>query len=223
MESIHTHFIRIQEQITQAEKESSRPPHAVRLMAASKQQPIDIIEEAINAGMNLFGENKVQEAQAKWPALKEKHPHIQCHLIGHLQSNKCDEAVALFDCIHSLDSIKLAECLKKSMTKQNKEVPCFIQVNIGEEPQKDGVLPAELPALMQACQALALPIIGLMCIPPENEHPDLYFALLKKLADRYQLNQLSMGMSHDFNTAIRFGATIIRVGTALFGKRETLV
>ena len=142
MESIHTHFIRIQEQITQAEKESSRPPHAVRLMAASKQQPIDIIEEAINAGMNLFGENKVQEAQAKWPALKEKHPHIQCHLIGHLQSNKCDEAVALFDCIHSLDSIKLAECLKKSMTKQNKEVPCFIQVNIGEEPQKD---PCVLP------------------------------------------------------------------------------
>jgi pyridoxal phosphate enzyme (YggS family) len=191
----------------------------VNLVAVSKLQPEDRVRAALESGHRLFGENRVQEAEERWTALKKEYPDIRLHLIGHLQTNKAKDAVALFDCIETVDSGKLAAALAAEMKKQNRSLPCFIQVNTGEEPQKGGVIPSGLPALLDECKKLNLEITGLMCIPPENEPPALHFALLKKLAARHALKDLSLGMSADFEKAIPLGATYVRVGTALFGAR----
>ena len=167
----------------------------------------------------MFGENRVQEAEEKWPALRADYPDAELHLIGQLQSNKAGEAVALFDCIHSLDRPSLVSALGKAMREQGKTVPCFVQVNIGEEEQKGGCAIADIPALLDAAKAEGIPVIGLMCLPPADVEPAPYFALLAELAARNGLSQLSMGMSDDFGTAIMLGATHVRVGTALFGPR----
>jgi PLP dependent protein len=173
----------------------------------------------ILAGQRVFGENRVQEAQAKWPALRGAHAGIDLHLIGQLQSNKADEAVALFDCIHSLDRPSLVAALARAMAKAGRQVPCFIQVNIGAEPQKGGCAIAELPALLAEARAADVPVVGLMCVPPAEIEPAPFFALLDKLAADHGLAGRSMGMSGDFETAIQLGATHVRVGSALFGMR----
>ncbi|MFZ4124852.1 MAG: YggS family pyridoxal phosphate-dependent enzyme [Rickettsiales bacterium] len=191
-----------------------------RLIAVSKTHPAERIEDAIELGVTDFGENKVQEAQGKYPALKIKHPHIRLHLIGPLQSNKAKEAVALFDVIHTIDRPKIADVVSAEIKKQARDIACLIQVNIAQEVQKAGVAPRDLAALLSYCQTIGLPISGLMCIPPEGENPAPYFALMYKLKQEHQLAELSMGMSGDYETALRFGATMIRVGTALFGERN---
>lgn len=196
-----------------------REARDVTLIAVSKTHGPEEIEPLLEAGQRVFGENRVQEAQAKWPALKEQWPDVQLHLIGQLQSNKADEAVALFDAIHSVDRPSLVAALGKAMEKAGKRPDCFLQVNIGQEEQKGGCPPAELPALIEAAEAAGLPVAGLMCIPPADVEPAPYFALLAKLARRHGLAGLSMGMSGDFETAVTIGATHVRVGTALFGAR----
>ena len=203
--------------IAKAAKLAGRGPDELTLVAVSKTHPPEAIEALIAAGQRDFGENRVQEAAAKWPALRERHPHARLHLIGRLQSNKADEAVALFDAIHSLDRPSLAAALDKAMAGSGRRPDCFVQVNIGDEPQKGGCAVAELPALLE--QARALPVKGLMCIPPADVEPAPYFALLAKLARRHGVAGLSMGMSADFETAVMAGATHVRVGTALFGPR----
>lgn len=190
------------------------------LVAISKTQPAERIAPLIAAGQRVFGENRVQEAQAKWPALLEAHPDIELHLVGQLQSNKAEDAVQLFDCVHSLDRPSLAIALAKAMDKAGKRVPCFIQVNIGEEEQKGGCTIADLPALIAEARGADLPVIGLMCVPPFGIEPAPFFALLAKLAGDNGLAELSMGMSEDFETAIMLGATHVRVGSALFGSRS---
>lgn len=190
------------------------------LIAASKSQPVEVLEAAITLGITNFGENRVQEAAEKWPALKARYPAVRLHLIGPLQSNKAAEAVALFDVIHTVDREKIADALAEEAAKQGRALAYFIQVNIGEEPQKHGVLPRDLEALLQHCRDTArLPVSGLMAVPPADANPAPYFALLAKLAKRHDLPHLSMGMSNDFETALRLGATHIRVGTAIFGAR----
>lgn len=191
-----------------------------RLVAASKTQSADVLAEAIALGVTDFGENKVQEAQAKWPALKAEHPNVVLHLIGPLQSNKAAEAVALFDVIQTIDREKIAHAVATEMQRQRRAIRCFIQVNTGEEEQKGGVNPAGLPALLTTCRDAGLPIAGLMCIPPAGHNPAPHFALLNKLAREHQLTELSMGMSDDYADAIRLGATHVRIGTRLFGARQ---
>ena len=210
---------KIRAEMAQACKMARREEDAVSLIAVSKTRSADEIRTLLEAGHRLFGENRVQEAASKWPELRAAYPDIELHLIGQLQSNKAEEAVALFDCIHSLDRMSLLTALSKAMAKAGKPVPCFIQVNIGEEEQKGGCAIAELPELLAAAKAEAIKVIGLMCIPPADVEPAPYFALLAELAARHGLSQLSMGMSDDFPTAIMLGATHIRVGTALFGPR----
>lgn len=205
--------------IAAACKIARREMSSVELIAVSKTRTADEIRPLLDAGHRLFGENRVQEAEDKWPALRADYPSVELHLIGQLQSNKAAEAVALFDCIHSLDRMSLLTALGKAMRDAGKAVPCFVQVNIGEEPQKGGCAIAELPLLLEAAEAKNIPIMGLMCLPPANVEPAPYFALLAELAARYGLDQLSMGMSDDFETAIMLGATHVRVGTALFGPR----
>ena len=193
-----------------------------RILAATKQQSQAAIIEAIHAGIMHFGENRVQEAQSKWPAIKEAHPDVTLQMIGNLQSNKVEAAIQLFDEIITVDRESVAKALRKAMDHQGKEIPLMIQVNIGQEEQKSGVLPAEADALIEYCRNdLQLPIVGLMCVPPQGHYPAPYFALLKILAKRHGLARLSMGMSGDFETAIRMGATEIRLGTILFGQRES--
>lgn len=199
---------------------AGRPASSVSLVAASKGQSLDSIWEVLDQGHRLFGENRVQEAERRWPPLRAKYPGIKIHCIGHLQTNKVREAVQIFDVIHTLDSVRLADALHDEMEKQGRKLPCFIQVNTGEEPQKGGVTPKELDSLFRHCRDTHLPVEGLMCIPPHHEIPDMHFALLHKLAQGLGVKQLSMGMSADFETAIRYGATHVRVGTALFGIRE---
>uniref|UniRef100_UPI0025FD1F12 YggS family pyridoxal phosphate-dependent enzyme n=1 Tax=Novosphingobium sp. UBA1939 TaxID=1946982 RepID=UPI0025FD1F12 len=167
----------------------------------------------------VFGENRVQEAQAKWPALREAHPAIALHLVGQLQSNKAEDAVRLFDCIHSLDRPSLVSALARAMDKVGRRLPCFVQVNIGEEEQKGGCAIADLPALLTEARTADLPLAGLMCVPPAGIEPAPFFALLDKLADDHGLSGRSMGMSDDFETAILLGATHVRIGSALFGAR----
>lgn len=197
--------------------EGARP---AQLIAVSKTFDAQAIEPVIEAGQRHFGENRVQEAMGKWPSLKAQHPDIVLHLIGPLQTNKAKEAVALFDVIHSLDRDKLAGALKKEMDRQDRHLPCFVQVNIGLEEQKTGIAPAETAAFVSRCQTEhGLNVIGLMCIPPVDEAAGPYFAQLAQLAGNIGLEQLSMGMSADFETAILMGATHIRVGSALFGSR----
>jgi len=210
----------VREKIARAAALAGRAPGDVTLIAVSKTQPVEAIEAVIAQGQRDFGENRVQEAQAKWPALRERHPGVRLHLIGQLQSNKADEAVALFDSIHSVDRESLVAALAKAMAKAGRRPDCFVQVNIGDEVQKGGCPVAELPALLEQCTRAALPVVGLMCIPPEGVEGSPYFALLAKLARRHGLSGLSMGMSADYENAIMCGATHVRVGTALFGERR---
>lgn len=200
-------------------KPARREPADITLIAVSKTHPAERIEPLIAAGQRVFGENRVQEAQAKWPALRAAYPDLELHLIGQLQSNKAEEAVALFDCIHALDRPSLLTALAKAMAKLGKPVPCFVQVNIGDEPQKGGCALADLPAFLEAVRASGIPLAGLMCIPPADIEPAPFFALLAKLAADHGLTGLSMGMSGDYETAVMLGATHVRVGSALFGAR----
>ena len=213
----------IRTRISAAAKLARRPADDVHLIAVSKTRSVEDIEPLILDGQMLFGENRVQEAASKWPALKERHPGVELHLIGQLQSNKAEEAVALFDVIHSVDRLSLVTALGKAMQKLERAVPCFIQVNIGAEEQKGGCSVAELPDLLKAAREAEIPVAGLMCIPPADVEAAPFFALLAELAARHNLPQLSMGMSDDFETAIMLGATHIRVGTALFGTRSSFV
>jgi pyridoxal phosphate enzyme (YggS family) len=213
----------IRTRINAAAKLARRPGADIHLIAVSKTRSGEDIAPLILEGQMLFGENRVQEAATKWPALKERHPEVELHLIGQLQSNKAEEAVALFDMIHSVDRLSLVTALGKAMQKLGRAVPCFIQVNIGAEEQKGGCAVAELPDLLKAAQDAGVPVAGLMCIPPAELEPAPFFALLAELSARHGLAQLSMGMSDDFETAIMLGATYVRVGTALFGARPSVV
>jgi pyridoxal phosphate enzyme (YggS family) len=209
------------ERIARAAKACGRDPAEVSLTAVSKMQPWERIAPVLAAGQRVFGENRVQEAKAKWPPLKARYPDIALHLVGSLQSNKAREAVQLFDAIHSVDRPKIARAVAEEMAKQGRRLELFVQVNTGEEPQKAGVAPREAKDLVRLCRdELRLPIIGLMCIPPADEEPALHFALLAKLAAECGLTELSMGMSADFETAIQFDATYVRVGSAIFGARD---
>lgn len=204
-----------------AEAAPGGPVPEPQLVAVSKTHGPAMIEAAIAAGQRVFGENRVQEAMAKWPALKATYPDIVLHLIGPLQTNKVPEAVALFDVIETVDREKLARKLAAEMDKTGRHLSCFIQVNTGEEPQKAGVGPAEADAFIAKCRdEYKLPVKGLMCIPPVNEDPAPHFALLGAIAKRNGLEILSMGMSGDYEIAVTFGATHVRVGTAIFGQRE---
>ncbi len=209
----------IRARIAAAARIAGRRPDDITLIAVSKTQPVSRIAPLIAAGQRVFGENRVQEAAEKWPALRRAHPGLALHLIGQLQSNKADEAVALFDCIHSLDRPSLVAALGKAMAKAVRQVPCFVQVNIGAEEQKGGCAIADLPALLAQVRAAEIPIAGLMCVPPAGIEPTPFFALTAKLADDNGLGGLSMGMSEDFELAIMQGATHVRVGSALFGAR----
>jgi hypothetical protein len=207
-------------EIARACKDAGRDPATVRLVAVSKTFPAEAIEPVIAAGQRVFGENRVQEAKAKWPPLMELHPGIQLHLIGPLQSNKAKEAVALCEAIHSVDRESLCDALAKEIDKQAKAPTLFVQVNTGAEPQKAGVLPEATDAFLETCRdRYGLTISGLMCIPPVDEAPAPHFALLAKIARRNGLELLSMGMSADFASAIAMGATHVRVGSAIFGGR----
>jgi PLP dependent protein len=210
----------IRQHIAAAARAAGRDPASVTLVAVSKTHGDDRVREFLDAGQRVFGENRVQEAEGKFPALKAAYPDLKLHLIGPLQTNKAREAVALFDVIQSVDRERLAATLAKEMTRTGRRPDCYIQVNTGEEPQKAGVLPAELDDFVATCRDThRLPITGLMCIPPVDEEPALHFALLAKMAARNGLAAISMGMSADYETAIRLGATHVRVGTALFGSR----
>jgi pyridoxal phosphate enzyme (YggS family) len=207
----------VRARIAKAAALAGRAPGAVTLIAVSKTQPPERIEALIEAGQRDFGENRVQEAQTKWPALLARHPGVRLHLIGQLQSNKAAEAVRLFDAIHSVDRPSLVAALVKAIAESGRRPDCFAQVNVGDEPQKGGCAVAELPGLLERAQAL--PLAGLMCLPPEGVEPAPYFALLATLARRHGVAGLSMGMSADYETAVMTGATHVRVGTALFGPR----
>jgi PLP dependent protein len=206
--------------IEAATRAAGRPAGSVALVAVSKTHPVAMVREALAAGHRLFGENRVQEAEAKYPALRESFPDLVLHLIGPLQTNKVRDAVQLFDVIETVDRPRLAEALAREMARTGRRLPCLIEVNTGEEPQKSGVLPEAADAFVGECRdRLGLQITGLMCVPPVDEEPAPHFALLREIARRTGLEMLSMGMSADFETAIRFGATHVRVGTAIFGAR----
>ena len=213
----------VKAEIAAACAQAGRNPAEVALVAVSKTHDIEHIRPALQAGQRVFGENRVQEAEAKWPALRGEFKDVQLHLIGPLQSNKIKPALHTFDVIESVDREKLARALAKEMAAQNRHVPVFIQVNTGLEPQKAGIAPQDVAAFVALCRGeLGLDVKGLMCIPPVDEEPALHFALLAKLAAENGLGALSMGMSHDFATAIALGATHVRVGTAIFGQRPAL-
>ena len=223
-EGTPTGLDRVRAEIARACRDAGRDPGEVTLVAVSKTHGAEAIEPVIAAGQRVFGENRVQEAKAKWPPLLERHPGIALHLIGPLQSNKAKEAVALFDAIHSVDREKIAVTLAEEIARAglagDARPRLFVQVNTGEEAQKAGVAPRQAVAFVERCRdVLDLPVVGLMCIPPADEPPGPHFALLQKLAGDAGLAQLSMGMSADFETAIQFGATHVRVGSALFGGR----
>ncbi len=200
-------------------KIARREREDVTLIAVSKTHPAETITPLLEAGHRVFGENRVQEAQGKWPALREAWPDVELHLIGQLQSNKAEDAVELFDAIHSLDRASLLKALAKAMDKVGKRVPCFIQVNIGDEEQKGGCPIAEVPDFIAKVREADIPLAGLMCLPPAGIEPAPFFALLNKLAEDNGVEGLSMGMSGDYETAVQLGATHVRVGTALFGAR----
>ena len=210
----------VRERIAAAAREASRDPADVTLVAVSKTFDSVHIRPVLEAGQRVFGENRVQEAKGKWPALRQEFAGIELHLIGPLQSNKARDAVELFDVIHTVDRPKIAHALAAEMARLGKRPALFIEVNTGEEPQKAGVVPADAPALVRlARDELKLPVVGLMCIPPHDEEPALHFALLAKLAKELGLAKLSMGMSADYETAVNLGATHVRVGSAIFGAR----
>lgn len=217
---VASRLAQVQDKISAAARGARPDPGSVTLIAVTKTVRAQLIEEAIAAGQRLFGENRVQEAKAKWPEIKERHPGIELHLIGPLQSNKVREAVALFDVIHTVDRPKIARALAEEIARAGKRPRLLVQVNTGEETQKSGVFPADTEGFVATCRnASGLSIDGLMCIPPFDEAPAPHFALLAKLACRLGLNELSMGMSGDFEQAIAFGATYVRIGTAIFGER----
>lgn len=209
----------VRHRIATAARIAGRKPDAVTLIAVSKTRPAQAVLDLIAQGHMVFGENRVQEAQAKFPAIRAAHPGVELHLVGQLQSNKAEEAVALFDCIHSLDRPSLIAALARAQDKLGRTVPCFIQVNIGAEEQKGGCAVADLPTLLQLARDAGITVIGLMCVPPAGIEPAPFFALLDKLADDHGLAALSMGMSDDVETAVQMGATHVRVGSALFGPR----
>ena len=211
---------KILERMRAEEARGGRMRGSVRLVAVSKMQPIRRIEEALDQGHRTFGENRVQEAAEKWPALRERYPDVRLHLVGPLQANKARQAMRLFDVIESLDRPRLARTLSRLKGELGSCPDLHVQVNTGEERQKAGVAPSEADSFIGECRSLGLPVIGLMCIPPANEEPSPHFALLAKIAARNGLNGLSMGMSADFETAIAFGATSVRVGSAVFGARD---
>jgi len=214
-----TRLAAVRDNLARAAGLAGRSADAIELIAISKTHPAEAIAPLIEAGQRSFGENRVQEAQAKWPSLKQAYPDIRLHLVGQLQSNKAAEAVALFDAIHSLDRPSLADALAKAIGKAGPAPTLFVQVNIGAEDQKGGCAIADLPALLGYCHDLGLTIAGLMCVPPADTEAAPYFALLAKLARDNGLGELSMGMSGDYETAAMLGATCVRVGTALFGSR----
>ncbi|MGE4321451.1 MAG: YggS family pyridoxal phosphate-dependent enzyme [Sphingobium sp.] len=205
--------------VDRAARLTGRTGADIALIAISKTRDADAIRPLIAAGQRLFGENRVQEAKEKWPALRADHADIELHLVGQLQSNKAAEAVALFDAIHALDRPSLLTALVRAMDAAGRRIPCYIQVNIGAEPQKGGCAIADTPALIAAARAADIPLLGLMCVPPAMQEPAPYFALLAKMAREEGLARLSMGMSGDFETAIMLGATDVRIGSALFGER----
>ncbi|MSO92320.1 MAG: YggS family pyridoxal phosphate-dependent enzyme [Rhodospirillales bacterium] len=221
LEDVTENLERVRQAIAAAATAAGRSPSDVTLVAVAKVQPIERVRAALAAGHTVFGENRVQEAEEKWPALKAAFPSARLRLIGPLQRNKLRRAVALFDAIETVDRPELAQALAREFDDTGRRLDCFIQVNTGEEPQKSGILPAEADAFIAECRdALKLPVRGLMCIPPADEEPSLHFALLREIARRNGLQGLSMGMSGDFEIAIRFGATSVRVGTAVFGVRQ---
>ncbi len=222
MEKADTPLEEVLGRIARACKPARREPVAITLIAVSKTHSAETILPLLEQGQRFFGENRVQEAQGKWPALRARFHDVELHLIGQLQSNKAEDAVALFDCIHALDRPSLVKALASAMNKLGKRVPCFVQVNAGEEEQKGGCSIADLPALLAQAREAGIPVAGLMCIPPADIEPAPFFALLAKLAADNGLPSLSMGMSGDYETAVMLGATHVRVGTALFGERPAL-
>ena len=217
------HLAEVSGRIAEAARAAGRSPADVTLVAVSKTHGADRVRELLEVGHRVFGENRVQEAEGKFPELKAAYPDLELHLIGPLQTNKARDAVALFDVIQSVDRDRLAAALVKEMERLGRRPDCYIQVNTGEEPQKAGILPKDLDAFVAVCRdQYKLPVVGLMCIPPVDEEPALHFALLAKMAARNGLAKLSMGMSADYETAVRMGATHVRVGSALFGARPPL-
>lgn len=214
-----TPLAEVQSRIARAALLAGRSADDVTLIAVSKTHDADAILPLLGQGQRHFGENRVQEAQAKWPELRTRYPDVTLHLVGQLQSNKAAEAVALFDVIHSLDRPSLVAALGKAMAEAGRRVPCFIQVNIGAEAQKGGCAIADVPSLLGAAREVDIPVIGLMCVPPADVEAAPYFALLAKIAREQGLAGLSMGMSGDYETAVMLGATQVRVGSALFGAR----
>jgi pyridoxal phosphate enzyme (YggS family) len=218
--SIEANLRTVRARIEAAARAVDRPPSEVTLVAVSKAQPDERVLAALAAGQRVFGENYMQEARARWPALRARHPDLRLHMIGPVQTNKAREVVELFDVIETLDRPKLARALAREMTRQGRRPACFVQVNTGEEPQKAGVWPGDADAFIKECRDdLGLPVVGLMMIPPLDEEPSPHFALLAKIARRNALAHLSMGMSADYEIAVQFGATHVRVGSAIFGER----
>ena len=221
LEDISKSFTQIRQNIDKVVDENDRSPNEITLIAVSKQQQEDRVDASLATGHRVFGENRVQEAQKRWSIRKYDYPDLRLHLIGPLQSNKAADAVRLFDVIHTIDRPKIAIAVAKEAARQNKYIKCFIQVNTGDEPQKSGISPCDLSSFVDFCrEEVGLPITGLMCIPPVDEEAAIHFGFLNTLASRNNLTGLSMGMSGDYEEAIRFGATHIRVGSALFGSRE---
>ena len=217
---IEARLAKVKSHIDSAGTAAGRPPNSVTLVAISKAHPQEKARAALVAGHRIFGENRVQEATAKWPQLRQEFSDLELHLVGPLQTNKVRDAMALFDVIQTVDRPKLARALAKEMDHSGRRPACFIEVNTGEEPQKAGVLPQDADAFIAACRdEYRLPVVGLMCIPPQDEVPAMHFALLAEIAGRNGLDGLSMGMSADYEIAVRFGATHVRVGTAIFGER----
>ena len=214
----------VKEQIATAAREAVRDPMEVKLVAVTKLKGLEDIQIALKAKQKIFGENRVQEAEGKWLNLRQKISGIKLHMIGPLQRNKVKRAVKLFDVIETIDRPELAYAIAKEIKNLGRQLNCFIQVNTGEEPQKAGVMPVDVEAIIDLCRdKLGLPLVGLMCIPPFDEEPGLHFGLLAEMARRNGLTELSMGMSGDYKAAIRFGATYVRVGTAIFGERQPVV
>lgn len=214
------HLLAVRKAIAKAEAEANRPEGSVTLVAVSKTFEADEIRSVLDAGQRIFGENRVQEAQSKWPGLRNDYEGIELHLIGPLQSNKSEDAVALFDVIETVDREKIAVALASEMKKQNRFPKLYVQVNTGSEPQKAGIEPKEAVAFVKRCREVhGLNIDGLMCIPPAEENPGPHFALLEKIAREAGVEKLSMGMSGDYEVAVGFGATSVRVGSAIFGSR----
>jgi len=217
-------LIDIRARIDQAARAAGREPDDITLVAVSKTHDVARIRQALEAGHRVFGENRVQEAEDKWPELKSAYSDAELRLIGPLQRNKAKRAVQLFDVIETIDRLKLANMIAREMDEQGKRPDCYIQINTGEEPQKAGVLPAAADDFISRCRdEFKLPVVGLMCIPPSEEEPSMHFALLARIAKRNGLDKLSMGMSGDFETAVRFGASSVRVGTAIFGPRPVIM